>query len=110
MKQSSRLFKDKQLDVPLTEKDVEALYDKHGFIKVKYFFDGNNGDRHLMVGFTTDENGDVNQLLGVNLSQCYLTGSYNGYSNANKVVEDMKMPANGQELAGLLNKVMVYTF
>lgn len=102
------LYADKNLDVLLTSDKVIKAQSINGN-KVVYFWDGNNGDRHLIVGHTTDLKGNINTVLAINLGQSYLDGSYNSFSNANKAAESLKMPKNGSELVSMFNQIKVFT-
>lgn len=105
-KQATGLYADKDLKVNLTDKGFDKVWSG----KVIYFWDGNNGDKHLIVGHTVDSKGNVETVLAINLSQSYLSGSYDSFANANKLAENMIQPEDGSELVSLFNKVKVFNW
>lgn len=116
---STHLYADKALTKGLEAKTIEKFFESYFKGKRKtplYFYDGNNGDKHMLVGWTKDyskKNSPIEYLLGVNLTQCHLAsrGYYdNFYKTADAVVEDMKPITNGMELMTTLNKVSLYSF
>lgn len=110
-KKSSWLYSDKELTKELTESAINRFSIKH---KVVYFYDGNNGDKHLLVGYTTKCDSEIYQVLGVSLSQCHLKLNGNTWKNSikniNELLERMIMPETGLDLVELFNKVDVFTF
>ncbi len=106
MKNSKWLYSDKDLNGVLTKEQVEKAQQS----KVVYFWDGNNGDKHLVVGHTTDGKGNIATVLAINLHQSYLSGTYGGYSNANKACEALRVPKNGSELVYMFNNVRVFNW
>lgn len=103
---SNWLYADKNLENAIDSDSIKKVSQA----KVVYFFDGCNGDRHLVVGYTRKSNGEINTVLALNLSQSYLDGSYNGYSNANKAAESLMVPKNGSELVAMFNNVKVFNW
>lgn len=99
MTNSTHLYSDEGLNTPLSETQVKSG-------KLMYFYDGNNGDKHLFVGYTEKATG-VEYAMGVNLSQCHFAPKFS-YKNANQVASEMFVPKNGKELQALFNKVTCY--
>lgn len=123
---SEYLFLDKELKNGVSFEQVK-LWNKaiHNGCRANYFYDGNNGDKHLFVGYAEFDNSV--QVLGINLTQCHLFGaSYKPQASANKAAEslfnaveqnvggDRKFVVGGylmnlgNVLVHTLNKVMLY--
>jgi hypothetical protein len=100
------LYSDKNLNNNLRADFVNKLSDG----VVVYMYDGNNGDKHLVTGYTLNNDGGVESVLAVNLSQSYLSGEYSSYKNASDAVKNMLNPKNDLELVKLLRNVRVYSF
>lgn len=107
MKNSTQLYADKDLKTFLTAKTVKLAFDN---CSVKYFYDGNNGDKHLIVGHTTKVDGSIDTVLAINISQCHISGSYNCYNNVNKVIADMKLPQTGQDFVRMFRTIGVWNY
>ncbi len=109
-KNSNWLYADKELDNALTTEQLLKYRPKNGGRKVVYFYDGNNGDKHLVVGHTENSDRSIKEVLAINLSQCYLSGSYDSHLTANKLAEDLVQPKCGSEVVEMFSQVRVYSW
>lgn len=114
---ASWLYADKALTKKLNSLTVEKFFESYwkGARKTPlYFYDGNNGDKHMLTGWSKDwQTNEVEWVMGVNLTQCHLAsrGVYdNCYKTADAVAEDMKPIENGMDLMSALNKVRTYNW
>ena len=97
--QSSWLYKDKTFKNKLTKKQIEKWWKKRTPF---YFYDGNNGDKHLLVGKL--ENG----VLAINLSQSHIFSDYESHQNVNDIIAKL----NDQDITpnffiNLMHEIMV---
>lgn len=106
MKNSISLYANEGLTDYLTAKTVKQACDA---CAVKYFYDGNNGDKHLIVGHTM-KGDEIDTVLAINISQCHVTGRYDCYKNANQLIADMKLPATGIELVHMFRAIHVWSY
>lgn len=100
---SSWLYSDARLKKPLASRVV--LKTKFGKNNPVYFYDGNNGDKHLLVGRLE------NAVLGVNLTQCHMFETGIGSSlSVRNITEELntKRDFNEKDVVNMLNEVTVY--
>lgn len=85
-KKSSWLYKDKKFEKELTAEEV-MKYLTGNSSRPFYFYDGGNGDKHLLTGAYWDYNENMQYVQGVNLSQCHAVKS--GFGDTFKNVSEL---------------------
>lgn len=107
MKNSTELYADRNTKIFLDAKSVISAFEN---CSVKYFYDGNNCDKHLIVGHTKKDDGEIDTVLAINISQCHINGGYDCYKNVNQLLSDIKLPETGSDLVRMFRNVRIWSY
>lgn len=112
--ESTFLYKDSNFKKPWTIEDLEAV---NKGTRIRYAFDGNNGDKWIIINWcyeyvegTNYKQKEVTTVLGINISQNHMKAHKNQflnnhYKNADEMFNNLILPENPLELVRFMRNV-----